>query len=146
MGFITVAVPFSRWPQQKTDIYKPYTWYTKAIKTYYLCLSYCFLSILLICLCVSFCPQKEVRESLENILQIERSQEGCDCEEAYVQLYVDTIQVLSEEEVLILFLVTVTDCGKVFWLTCVCVYVHLFVNFFNVHFDNICPFSYCHIY
>lgn len=66
------------------------------------------------CLCVSFCPQKEVRESLENILQIERSQEGCDCEEAYVQLYVDTIQVLSEEEVLILFLVTVTDCGKVF--------------------------------
>ncbi|XP_045918817.1 exocyst complex component 3 isoform X2 [Micropterus dolomieu] len=36
--------------------------------------------------------QKEVRESLENILQIERRQEGCDCEEAYVQLYVDTIQ------------------------------------------------------
>ncbi|XP_044022205.1 uncharacterized protein si:dkey-196h17.9 [Siniperca chuatsi] len=39
--------------------------------------------------------QKEVRGCLEKILQLERSQDGCDCEEAYVQLYVDIIQCIA---------------------------------------------------
>ncbi|XP_051241204.1 exocyst complex component 3-like [Dicentrarchus labrax] len=39
--------------------------------------------------------QKEVRRSLEKILQIERSHDCCDCEEAYVGFYVDIIQCID---------------------------------------------------
>ncbi|XP_026174839.1 exocyst complex component 3-like protein 4 [Mastacembelus armatus] len=39
--------------------------------------------------------QEEVRKSLENILQNERTQERCDTEEDYVGLYVDTIQCVA---------------------------------------------------
>ncbi|XP_035530499.1 exocyst complex component 3 [Morone saxatilis] len=39
--------------------------------------------------------QKEVRRSLEEILQTERRQERCDCEEAYVGFYVDIIQCID---------------------------------------------------
>ncbi|KAM7403714.1 hypothetical protein PAMA_004247 [Pampus argenteus] len=39
--------------------------------------------------------QKEVRESLDKILQIERRQKGGDSEEAFIQLNVDTIQYID---------------------------------------------------
>ncbi|XP_029350053.1 exocyst complex component 3 [Echeneis naucrates] len=39
--------------------------------------------------------QTDVQRSLEKILQNEEAEENCDCEEAYVSLYVDTIQCIS---------------------------------------------------
>lgn len=52
--------------------------------------------------CVSFCPQKDIRGSLEKILQFARQQEVCDSEEAFVQLNVDTIQVFKAEDFIVL--------------------------------------------
>ncbi|XP_071353733.1 exocyst complex component 3 isoform X2 [Trachinotus anak] len=39
--------------------------------------------------------EKDVRKSLENILQAEIDEKHCDCEEAYVKLYVDIIQYID---------------------------------------------------
>ena len=52
---------------------------------------------------VSFCLQKDVRVSLEEILQNERRQEGGDSDEAFIQLHVDTIQVFSNPNLILAF-------------------------------------------
>lgn len=46
---------------------------------------------------VFFILQKEVRGNLEKILLYDREQKGCDSDEAYVGLYVDTIKVIKQK-------------------------------------------------